>query len=329
MSLRRAFLVVALAAAGCGSLPAPSPTPTDTAAATLPDPTATITRTPSATPSPTPANTPTPIWTPQGPGQVQVPIFLYHHIAVSPIGSRYYVPPTMFDAQLKLLRDWGYQSISTSLLVKAITHGALLPPHPIIFTFDDANEDNYSAAFPIMQKYGFTGVLYVPFDYLGTPNYLTLDQVKTMAAVGWEVGSHTLTHPGDFNLLDSASLRAEVVDSRTKLSDALGVPILTFAYPFGDTDSAAVDYVHFAGYIAAMGATGFTADQGLGNLFVLQRCEIKGSDDVKSMTRFLPWLGDPSFLPTDTPTVTPLPTRTPLPTYTQYPTKTPSPTPTP
>jgi peptidoglycan/xylan/chitin deacetylase (PgdA/CDA1 family) len=323
MSLRRVFLVTALAAAGCGVLPAPTPTPTETATPAPPTATPTITRTPTPTLSPTPANTPTPIWTPQGPNSVEVPILLYHHIAVSPIGSRYYVRPDMFDAQLKLLHDWGYQTITTSLLVKAITRGALLPPRPMIITLDDANEDNYTTAFPIMQKYGFTGVLYVPYGYIGAPNYLTADQIKTMAAAGWEVGSHSLTHTASFPSLDSAALRAEVVDSRQRLNDLLGLPILTFAYPFGDNDSSAVDYVHFAGYIAAMGATGFTADQGKGNLFVLQRCEIKGSDDVKSMTRFLPWLGDPSFLPTNTPTATALPTRTSIPTYTPYPTKTP------
>lgn len=323
MSLRRVFLVAALAAAGCGVLPAPTPTPTTTATALPPSPRPTITRTPTPTLSPTPADTPTPIWTPQGPNNVQVPILMYHHIAVSPIGSRYYVRPDMFDAQLKLLRAWGYQTISTTLLVKAITQGALLPPHPVLITFDDANEDNYTAAYPIMQKYGFTGVLYLPYDYIGTPNYLTVDQIKTMAAAGWEIGSHSLTHTANFPFLDPPALRAEVVDSRQKLTELLGLPILTFAYPFGDNNSTAVDYVHFAGYIAAMGATGFTADQGKGNLFVLQRCEIKGSDNVKSMTRFLPWLGDPSFLPTSTPTPTALPTRTPIPTYTQYPTKTP------
>ena len=88
--------------------------------------------------------------------------------------------------------------------------------------------------------------------------------------------------------------------------------MLTFAYPFGDVSPAAVDYVHFAGYMAAMGATGYSWNQGRGNLFVLQRCEIRGSEDAKTFTRFLPWLGDPSFLPTATATATPTPSRTPV-----------------
>ena len=329
MDLRRFVinLMGVLLLSGCSSMAFPLSRATATVTVVPLSPTRTPTLAPSATPTITLASslptTATPTWVAQGPGHIQVPILMYHWIEVSPIDSRYYVPPDRFESEIKLLHDWGYTSISTTLLVQAITTGASLPPRPIIITFDDAHEDNYTNAFPIMKKYGYTGVLYLPYDYIGTKGYLSVTEVKEMAAAGWEVGSHTLSHPINFMTLDAPSLRAEIVDSRKKLEALLGLPILTFAYPFGDAPNDAVDYVHFAGYIAAMGATGFKPDQGPGNLFVLQRCEIAGWEDAKTMIRFLPWQGDPSFLPPDTPTVTPRPTRTPIPTYTQYPTKTP------
>jgi peptidoglycan/xylan/chitin deacetylase (PgdA/CDA1 family) len=259
---------------------------------------------------------------------VQVPILMYHHVEVAPKDSYLRVPAAKFEEEVRLIRNWEYTAISTSMLVDAITKGAELPPRPIIFTFDDGNEDIYTTAFPIMQKYGFTGVLYLPYYYVGTPNYMTVDQIKEMIAAGWEVGSHSLTHP-NLQLADPGQLRAEIVDSKQKLESLLGVPVLTFAYPFGDVSGAAVDYVRFAGYIAAMDAKGFTADQNLGSLFALQREEIRSSEDAKTFIRFLPWKGDLSYLPTDTPTVTPRPSRTPVPTYTQYPTRTPLVSPTP
>lgn len=327
MTSRVLLLTAALLLTGCNALLSIAPTGTPTATVVPPTATTTPSLTPTVTATPLPSATPTPTWVVQGPDAVKVPILLYHHIAVSPIDSRYYVRPDMFDAQLKLLHDWGYTTITTSMLVQAITQGASLPPHPILLTFDDGNEDNYTAAFPIMQKYGFTGVLYIVVEYMNQPSYLTTSQIKEMAAAGWEIGSHSETHHS--LLVSGDQQRFEIVQSRTDLESRLGVPILTFAYPFGLEDSAAGDYVHFAGYIAGMGATGFTWDQGKGNLFVLQRCEIKGSENVKSFTRFLPWIGDPSFLPTDTPTPTPTASRTPIPTYTQYPTRTPKVSPTP
>ena len=324
MNSRVIILIAACLLAGCSGLTPATPTATKMATADppsrtpAPSPTATIP--PTQTPTNVPQATPTPTWVVQGPDAVKVPILLFHHIAVSPIGSRYYVPPDKFDSELKLLHDWGYTTITTSMLIQAISHGESLPPHPMLLTFDDGNEDNYTNAFPIMQKYGFTGVLYIVVQYTDTPNYLTTDQIREMADAGWEVGSHSETHRS--LLGDPETLRYEIVQSRTDLENMLGVPILTFAYPFGSEDSAAGDYVHFAGYIAAMGASGYSWTQGKGNLFVLQRCEIKGSDDAKSITRFLPWIGDPSFLPPDTATPTAIPSRTPVPTYTQYPTPT-------
>jgi peptidoglycan/xylan/chitin deacetylase (PgdA/CDA1 family) len=326
----RISIIVLLAAllAGCSGTIFDSPSTATPTASPPPTATATVTPKPSIPPTFTDAPTPTPTWVTQGPRQVEVPIFMYHHIADSPTSSEYYVPPAKFDVEMKLLHDWGYTTITTSMLVTAITQGASLPPRPIIITFDDSWGSQYTNAFPAMRKYGFTGVLYTVVGYINKPSglptdpsYLTTDQLKEMAAAGWEIGSHTETHQ-NIIVMSGDQMHFEIVQSRKDLEQELGVPILTFAYPFGGANSAITDYVHFAGYIAAMGATGYTADQGVSNLFELQRCEIKGSDDAKSMMRFLPWLGDPSFIPTDTPTPTSTPSRTPIPTWTMYPTST-------
>jgi peptidoglycan/xylan/chitin deacetylase (PgdA/CDA1 family) len=248
---------------------------------------------------------------------VYVPIILYHRIDTSPINSQYYVPPAKFDEEMKLLHDWGYQTITTELLIKAITEGADLPPRPLLITFDDGHLNNYTTAFPIMQKYGFTGVLYIVANYLGADQYMNADQIKEMAAAGWEVGSHSISH-SDLTSLEPYRQRYEVVESRTLLEEALGVPVLTIAYPFGISDSSVIDYAHFAGYIGGM-SLGYTYDQGVSNLFTMQRRDIKGTYDVKQFAAFLPWQGDPVFLPTDTPTPTVTPSRTPIPTYTWVP----------
>ena len=287
-----------------------TPTPTQlSASTTTPRPptkpaTAAQTFTPSPTFTPSSTLTPSPIptatWIVQGPGDVTIPILLYHRIAISPIDSRYYVPPEKFEAQMKLLHDWEYTTITTRMLIQAITQGAELPPRPCLITFDDGHLDNYTTAFPIMQKYGFFGVLYIVYNYIDADQYMKADQILEMHNSGWEVGSHSLNHL-DLTKLDTDNQRAEIVESRELLQSLLGIPIETFAYPFGAKDAAALDDVKFAGYIGAMGASGYTPAQGEWNLFYLQRVEIKGTEDAKTFTRFLPWLGDPAYLPTDTP----------------------------
>jgi peptidoglycan/xylan/chitin deacetylase (PgdA/CDA1 family) len=256
----------------------------------------------------------------QGPDRVIVPILLYHRIGVSSTNNPYYLPPDKFEQQMKLLHDWEYTVIPVELLVKAIKEGAELPPRPVILTFDDGDVSVYTTAFPIMQKYGLTGVTYIVGNYMGTDGYMSAGQIKKLVAAGWEVGSHSRSHR-DLTRLAPEVQRMEIVEARKVLQKATGADVSTFAYPFGLMNSAVGDYAHFAGYIAAMGL-GFTADQGKSNLFWLQRRDIPGSIDIKRFAGNLPWQGDPAFVPPDTPTPTPTASRTPIPTYTLYPTST-------
>ena len=241
-------------------------------------------------PTSTPSATPTPTWVVQGPGDVTVPILLFHHISSSRTDTRYYVRPKDFEKELKTLQEWGYITITTPMLVQAITAGRALPPHSMLITFDDGNADTYTNAFPLMQKYGYTGVLYIVGNYLGADGFLNRDQILEMYNAGWEVGCHSISHL-DLTKLGPEDQHTEIIESKEWLQNKLGIEILTFAYPFGVKDEAVMDYVRFAGYIAAMGAEGYTDTQGKWNLLNLQRVEIKGTDTVNSMARFFTWHG--------------------------------------
>lgn len=295
------ILGMSILLSGCNAelFPTSTATPTSTFTPLPPTQTATVTPTFTITPTFTASPVPTATWIHQGPDSLIVPIILYHWIAVSPINSQYYVPPEKFEEEIKLLHDWGYTTISTELLIQAINEGADLPPRPIIITFDDGHLNNYTNAFPIMQKYGFTGVLYIVANYIGADQYMNADQIKEMASAGWEVGSHTMNHL-DLTALDPERQRYEIVESRKILETTLGVPVLTFSYPFGLSNDSVFDYVHFAGYKAAM-SLGFTHDQGSSNLFSLQRRDIKGSYDLNQFAAFLPWQSDSIFVSTGTP----------------------------
>ena len=286
------------------------PPPPATASVT---PTFTITPTSTLTPTLTPSPIPTATWVAQGPGTINVPILLYHHVGISPVNSQYYVSPDKFEEQMKLLRDWEYTTITTEMLVKALTEGSALPPRPILITFDDGNLDNYTTAFPIMQKYGFTGVLYIVDNYIGADKYMSVYQIKEMASAGWEVGSHSGNHV-DLTAIEMQRQRHEIVDSRMFLKKELGLPILTFAHPYGVSNHSVLNYAELSGYIAGMGL-GITNNQYKDNIFALQRRGVKGMYDLKQFASLLSWQGDPIFLPTDTPAPTASPWRAPIPTY--------------
>jgi len=305
-----AGICILLFACNAISQPRPLPTPTFT----LLPPTETATHLPTLAPAATFTASPIPTatWVHQGPTHIIVPILLYHHIDTSPNNSRYYVSPEKFDEEMKLLHDWGYTTITLDMLTRAINEGADLPPRPMLITFDDGHLNAYTAAFPIMQKYGFTGILYIVGTYMGADGFMNVDQIKEMVAAGWEVGSHSMRHL-DLTRLDKTEQIYEISHSRKFLEEQLGIPIQSFAYPFGLSNVDLADLTYALGYTTAM-SLGYSNDQGSGNLLALQRRDIQGTYDLKQFSAFLPWQGDPVFLPTDTSTPTLPPTRTPRPT---------------
>jgi len=217
---------------------------------------------------------------------VTAPILLYHHIGISQKDSPYYISPDEFDRQMNLLHKWGYKTITVEQLVEAIHHGAQLPAKPILLTFDDGGETVYTDAFPIMQKYGFTGTVYTVYNFVEAGLFMDRDQIRELHSAGWEIGSHSVSHL-DLTTRPGKQMD-EIVNSRWRLQSYLDVPIRSFAYPFGAYDKDSLYFVHYAGYIAAMGL-GDESVQGRENLFYLYRQSITADLTLESFSQLLPW----------------------------------------
>jgi peptidoglycan/xylan/chitin deacetylase (PgdA/CDA1 family) len=154
--------------------------------------------------------------------------------------------------------------IATSSLaaISGIAAAAVSNPVPkaqISFTFDDGMQSAYTQAAPALKKYGMTGVSYVTTNCIGmttVPNtckaedrtpYMTWAQVKALQTTyGWEIGSHTVSHPllasadpemGQPAKLTPAQMDAELKNSKAALS-AQGINATAFASPYGDYDAA-------------------------------------------------------------------------------------------
>jgi peptidoglycan/xylan/chitin deacetylase (PgdA/CDA1 family) len=156
----------------------------------------------------------------------------------------------------------------------------------VVITFDDGNLDVYTTAFPILRELGFVGVFYIVGDRLGAEGYVNAAQLSEMIAAGWEVGSHSLTHV-DLTL-DHALVREEVLQSRLLLEEALGVPVRSFAYPFGLVDDYVMEKTEDYGYTSGMGL-GIFNQHYLGGQFYLSRREVHWEYDLAAFSALLPW----------------------------------------
>ena len=219
--------------------------------------------------------------------EVTVPILLYHSISNdNSTDNRYVVPESEFEAQMKRLRHWGYSSITIKDLVDHINRGHSLPRRPVVISFDDGYLDVFENAFPIMERYGFFGTVYIVANRLNSDGFLQQDELQILLDNGWEVGSHGMTHT---ELTQNHELvRAEILHSRLEIENTLGIKVFSFAYPFGTSDWYVSNKVLDYGYRAAVGV-GNVSNHSNGTVYNLSRREVQGGVDLDAFADLLPW----------------------------------------
>lgn len=253
-----------------------------------PSPLPSLTPAPRMTPTALPSSTATPAttatWAVHPAKQVTAPILLYHHIAVK--DDRYYVSPEIFRQQMEMLISMGYTGITVPQLVEVLLHGGLLPARPVAITFDDGDLDVFQNAFPVMQDLGLVGTFYVVGTRLDSNGFIQVDQLKEMAETGWAIGCHSMTHI-DLTLNHDA-LTYEAGICKSALEKAVGVPVSTFAYPFGNMDEFVAGKVSKYGYTSAAGL-GISSEHTWGTLYYLSRLEVQNNYDLEDFKALLPW----------------------------------------
>ena len=174
------------------------------------------------------------------------------------------VKPELLRQQLGALAEAGYRGVTFSEAVRR-------PPQDreVAVTFDDAFRSVVTHARPVLDELGWPGTIFVVTDFAadGSPVHwqgvdqwaggphedelgtLRWDELRELRAAGWEIGSHTVTHPY-LTQLDDAELERELVASREAVESALGEPCASIAYPYGDVDPRVVDATGRAGYAA-------------------------------------------------------------------------------
>ena len=114
--------------------------------------------------------------------------------------------------------------------------------------FDDGNADQYTAR-AILSAHNMHGTFFVNTGVVGDSTHLSWTQLSDLYADGNEIAGHTLTHT-NLKKLKTAALRQQVCSDRVNLFNH-GFQPVSFAYPFGSYDSAAVQTVKDCGYNSA------------------------------------------------------------------------------
>ena len=111
-------------------------------------------------------------------------------------------------------------------------------PGAVTFMFDDGYKSTKSIAKPILDKYRFVGSAAAISSVVGTTGNMTAQDLRDLQAAGWDIASHSVTHPSMPELSITAA-ETELQKSKSTLT-ALGLTIDTFVWPYGDYNQSLV-----------------------------------------------------------------------------------------
>jgi peptidoglycan/xylan/chitin deacetylase (PgdA/CDA1 family) len=173
--------------------------------------------------------------------------------------------PERFERQLTLLHRRGYRGATFSDAVLGRGGGRVLA-----VTFDDAYRSVLELARPILDALNMPATVFAPTDFIGaeaplswagvdhwrggehahelTP--MSWSELRLRADGGWEIGSHTCSHPR-LTTLEDAALVDELERSKAECEQRIGADCTSLAYPYGDVDARVVAACARAGYRAA------------------------------------------------------------------------------
>jgi peptidoglycan/xylan/chitin deacetylase (PgdA/CDA1 family) len=200
-----------------------------------------------------------------------VPILEYHELGTPPPSDplpELYVSDANFIAEMRWLHRQGYQAVTLDEVMAAWYHDGTLPAKPVVITFDNGYVPQATFAPEVLSPYGWPGVLNEI-----TARHLATWRLRRLVALGWEIDSHSVTHP-NLTTLSASQLRYQVDASRTFLRRTLHIPVESFCYPSNHYDPAVVDAVKAAGYTNALTENPGYASRG--DPFLLDRFEITG-----------------------------------------------------
>jgi peptidoglycan/xylan/chitin deacetylase (PgdA/CDA1 family) len=180
------------------------------------------------------------------------PILTFH--AVDDRRSVISIRPEIFQRGMERLHQCGFRSLSLTKAADYLRRGTPFPDRSFGITFDDGYQSVYEKAFPVLSHYGMSATVFLTvgnkdmdrhagrLPSIEDRSMLSWDEMGEMRRYGIDFGAHTLTHP-DLTCLSQSQITVEVCDSKAIIEDKLGVPVSSFAYPYGRYDNQSREIV--------------------------------------------------------------------------------------
>jgi len=233
----------------------------------------------------------------------RVPVLLYHRLVEDALYPRlprpeniFSIPESRFREQMDFLVRSGYSTLSCSELEQHLDGRTLLPPRPLLITFDDGSESVFSRALPILRDRGLKATVFVTTDtdswvfheHPRSQRRLAEQEMRQLETGGVAVESHGVSHRA-LNSMPEDNARDEMLGSKRFLDAVLGRSVSYFAIPLNYYSPRILEVARQAGYRLV-----FTSDNGTNRFGSdrrrLRRFIVEGNATLQEFARLLtPW----------------------------------------
>lgn len=226
---------------------------------------------------------------------VQVPVFMYHAVGDDCWGEEsLFVRPAELEAQLQYLQENGYETI----FFEDLSHIEQYEK-PVILTFDDGYDDNYTLLLPLLEKYQMKATIFMIGRDIGGNRKLTQEQVLALTRSGLvSIQSHGWSHH-EMETMKRPELLKEMFRSRNAIAAASGRVPYAVSYPNGHSSERTRK---IAGWFYTYGIRTFEGVYVTGSdSMLIERIAVKRDTTLEAFQAACQSAGQPTALPQQTP----------------------------
>ncbi|MCD4813533.1 polysaccharide deacetylase family protein [bacterium] len=184
-----------------------------------------------------------------------IPVLCYHRFGPYGAKDAYSVSKAEFSGQLEIIRQEQCTPITVTELARVMRGKSELPENPVLITIDDGYRDFLSQAKPLLDQYGYPATLFIYTDFVGARLGLKKYELQALQAEGFDIGSHSVSHPklnrlkkGETQAAWQVRMKKELAGSREKLLAWSQGEVLGMAYPYGLWNAEIAEIGQTAGY---------------------------------------------------------------------------------
>ena len=233
-----------------------------------------------------------------------IAVLAYHKIG-EPADDWYtynYISEKTFKEHLEYLKNSNWKCLDIKSFLSGLDDDNNLPDRSVLLSFDDGYASTYEVALPLLQRYNFPAVVFVPTAFVGSYNSFdadllvepaelmcTWEQLSALENNGVSVQSHGINHC-HFSALHVEEQVTEIHVSKSIIESKIKNEVKLFSFPYGDNvgnDNQIISILEGAGYKAAFLYGGGSFSCSTVHPFMIPRIPIGPDADLRSL------LGDP------------------------------------